>query len=292
MAILLWPPSSWGDSSDVELDRWLPSLAIRSYIISQSTEGSLLSNQRPQDAPGSPLSGDGRLADPGMGVAIEVMTPALVRLPGSPRAFLHGGASYTFASKLTLVQEGAPGELVETPVDPFDPANPSPQTQSEPPQTVIGQGTRTSAETGPLSISAGAGIAFSFDIAGRRVRLKPSFEYFREEVEGTGLMQNVSGQRISVDGVVVTPFDYTILSGKKKKTLHGLGGGLEIEMDAARAGPIALSIFADTQFYSLLGNRSLEFSSTDGVNSTDWSVTVDRLMYRAGVGLRFRYLPE
>jgi len=111
-------------------------------------------------------------------------------------------------------------------------------------------------------------------------------------VEGMGLMQNVSGQRISVDGVVVTPFDYTILSGKKKKTLHGLGGGLEIEMDAARAGPIALSIFADTQLYSLLGNRSLEFSSSEGVNSTDWSVTVDRLMYRAGVGLRFRYLPE
>ena len=157
---------------------------------------------------------------------------------------------------------------------------------------MVGQGTRTSAETQPLAISAGAGVAFSFDIGERRVRLKPSFEYVREQIEGTGEMRNVSGTRESVDGVVQVPFDKTLLFGSRKKTLHGLGGGLEIEMDAAKVGAFDLSIFAGAQVYRLLGDRSFEFASSEGTNTTSWSVTVDRLLYQAGVGLRFRYLPK
>jgi len=285
LLVLSWSAGVRAEPSTDEIERWVPAFAIENHIVSQRAEGFLQSSQRPPDAPGSPMSGVGRLADPSMGLSFELMTPGLLNIPGRPRAFLHGGASYTFASTVPLVQEGAPGELIETPVDPEG-------TQSEPPATVIGQGTRTSAEIQPLAISAGAGVAFSFDIGARRVRLKPSFEYVREQIEGSGEMLNVSGTRESLDGVVQVPFDKTRLFGSRKKTLHGLGGGLEIEMDAAQAGPFDLSIFAGARVYGLLGDRSFEFASREGDNTTSWSVTADRLLYQAGVGLRFRYLPR
>ena len=49
-----------------------------------------------------------------------------------------------------------------------------------------GIGSETTAEVQPMVIAAGAGIAFSFDLFGRRVRIKPSAEYLREEIDFTG----------------------------------------------------------------------------------------------------------
>jgi hypothetical protein len=290
-AILTGPAASQGESSSEESQRWVPAFAIQSHLISQQAEGSLQSSQRPPDTPGSVTSDDGWLVDPSIGLSFELSTPQFAEVFGRPRAFAHAGASYTIGSAVTLAQEGAPGEFVEPPVDPLQDFRPD-LVQLLEAKTVTGQGTRNRAETQPLVISAGAGIAFSFDLRGRRVRLKPSLEYIREDIEGSGEMRNAAGTRSSVGGVVVVPFEYTVLSSSQKKTLHGLGGGLEIEMDATRAGDFLLSIFASGQVYSRLGDRSLAFTRSDGTHTASWSVEMDRVLYRGGVGLRFRYLPE
>jgi len=290
-SILTGAATSRAESSSEESQRWVPAFAIQSHLISQRAKGSLESSQRPPDAPGSVTSDDGWLVDPSIGLSFELSTPQFAEVFGRPRAFAHAGASYAIGSTLTLAQEGAPGEFVEPPIDPLDPTRPD-LVQRITAEAVAGQGTRNRAEIQPLVISAGAGVAFSFDLRGRQVRLKPSLEYIREDIEGSGEMRNAAGIRSSVGGVVVVPFEYTVLSSSQKKTLHGLGGGLEIEMDATRAGAFLISIFAGGQVYSRLGDRSLEFSSSDGTHTASWSVEMDRTLYRGGVGLRFRYLPE
>ena len=247
-AILTGPAASQGESSGEESQRWVPAFAIQSHLISQRAKGSLESSQRPPDAPGSVTSDDGWLVDPSIGLSFELSTPQFAEVFGRPRAFAHAGASYAIGSTLTLAQEGAPGEFVEPPIDPTRPD----LVQRITAEAVAGQGTRNRAEIQPLVISAGAGVAFSFDLRGRRVRLKPSLEYIREDIEGSGEMRNAAGIRSSVGGVVVVPFEYTVLSSSQKKTLHGLGGGLEIEMDATRAGAFLISIFAGGQVYVLV----------------------------------------
>lgn len=291
IACLPWPTASRGDSPKQSFERWVPSFAIRSDIISQLSDGTVQSNLRPPDDPGSVTSGDERLVDPSIGLSIELQTPSLADVLGQPSAFVHAGASYFVGSRVTVAQEGAPGEFIEPPVDPLDPSRPNLEQQVSA-QAVSGQGSRVSAELQPLVVSAGAGIALTFRIWERQIRLKPSFEYIREEIEASGTMRNAAGVRRSVGGVVETPFDYTVLSGSKKKEMHGIGGGLSVELDAARIGALQLSIFADAQVYSLLGGRKVEFSREEGGNSANWSVTLDRTLYRGGVGLRFRYLPE
>jgi hypothetical protein len=212
--------------------------------------------------------------------------------------------------------------------------------------SIEGQGASTTATVNTLVVSAGFGPAFTVPVGERRLRIKPSFEYFREEIEVTGLVTRAirtnSGRTTSpcqyylgafpstlqslhcnpdqpnvpntVRAQFVTPT--TELSEKKTKTYYGIGPGLEVEMDTARAGPFMLAVFLSGQAYRMLGDREIEFEATTTLSdpavnpspvpansacgptpgqctvSTKWTFHPHAWTYRGGVGVRFRWLPE
>jgi hypothetical protein len=161
---------------------------------------------------------------------------------------------------------------------------------------VGGQGSSTTAEVKPLLLSAGAGVAFTLEPWERRLRIKPSVEYLREEIEVTGVVHRAEDTTPPPIPGDTTADRFIEMQGSGQKTYHGIGPGLEVELDTARAGPFMLTIFVSGAAYKILGDREVSFtdSFTDefGTETAAWSFEKPAWSYRAGVGLRFRWLPK
>ena len=68
---------------------------------------------------------------------------------------------------------------------------------------------------------------------------------------------------------------------------------LELEVDAARLGPFVSSVYLMGRGYRLLGDIDSSFSATNEFGETaSWTFRPDRWVWRAGVGIRFHWLPE
>jgi hypothetical protein len=189
-------------------------------------------------------------------------------------------------------------------------------------------------------------VAFTFELLGRRLRLKPSLEYQRRKisVEWTAnralLSQQQGSRRAIADGGSIPPvFNIIQLAAQDELVVHGLGPGLELEMDTWQVGPVMLSLYLSGQAYRVLGDGVLraqgdittECGATDGSNlallcqqTNDWDVNflgievsrqrfpdndelsglgvndvfgdfgfeIDPWSIQAGVGLRFRGVPD
>jgi hypothetical protein len=302
-----------------ETERWVPSFSLFSGVLVQNADGELASGPIRGDCALSPrsldtlhcerqirptasididpddpvvppvefvtISGGDRMVTPFVGGSLELMTPGLTSLPGRPRLFVHGDAAASFSATRDVAKEGVP--------DAFEVAEGS-QFTSE--ATVLGQGSTTSAQVMPLVISAGAGVAFTLEAWERRIRIKPSVEYVREEIEVEGIVKRAVQTRYTPapradefpDG-----FRLIELSGREKRVFHGIGPGLEVEMDTLRAGPFMLAVYVSGNAYAFLGDREVEFSDTneDG-ESAAWHFEKDEWAFRGFVGLRFRWVPE
>jgi hypothetical protein len=298
-----------------EAERWVPSFSLFSGVLVQNAEGDLASSRilgecadpppgtRPPDPahceqqvrptappsdvplPSVTISGDDRMVTPFVGGSLELMTPGLTYIPGRPRLFVHGDAAASFSATRDVAKEGVPDTFAVT--EGVDFAKES---------TVLGQGSTTSAEVMPLVISAGAGVAFTLEAWERRIRIKPSVEYVREEIEVEGVVKRVVQTRYRPspraedfpDG-----FRRIELSGREKQVFHGVGPGLEVEMDTLRAGPFMLAVYLAGTAHRFLGDLEVEFSDTneDG-ESADWHFEKNDWAFRGFVGLRFRWVPE
>jgi hypothetical protein len=289
-----------------ESELWVPSLAITSGILVEDAEASVASTLRAnEDPPFFDGSGADTLIGPLVSGSLELMAPAWGDHWGRPRLFAHAGAGGNFAFERDVAKEGAPGTL-ELP----DSGLLVPPVGE--PGVVSGQGSTTSVQPRHLLLSAGGGIAFSFDAWGRRFRIKPSAEYLREEVEVTGV---VSGATIDDPGVLARPngnppipgrpptFNFFNGSGSERQVFHGIGPGLEAEVDVARNGPLIVSVLVSGGAYRILGDRTVEFSAPlvqTGSGSTivspphtaTWKYKKDPWSYRAHVGIRLRWAPD
>lgn len=335
-----------------ETQRWVPAFALFSGVFGQQAEGSVQSGtvsfqrtSRPiRNVPGvtcppaptplptgwqcpplprepaplvttpvtnliRPSAADHDLfVTPFVGLSIEMMTPGFQEVPGRPRLFLHHDASLAFSATRYLAKQGVPGPFVFP--DPVPPGTAEGQ--------VDGQGSATQGEVKTLTVSAGVGPAFTIDVWERRLRIKPSFEYFREEIEVTGVVRRVlqtdSGRQVINNNQVVFPTipDYPVVptgffplvvQGSETKTFHGIGPGLEVELDTARAGPFMLSVFTAGQAYRMLGDRDIEIDASTTLTDPAFTPNPQTVTaqfdfhkhawtYRGGVGLRFRWLPE
>jgi hypothetical protein len=245
-----------------------------------------------------PASGNNLILTPTVGASLELMSPGLQETPGRPRLFVHGDASLAFGTERSFGREGSP-EGATFPKQPrFDEVQ------------VKGVGSITEAEMKTLLISGGAGVAFTFDAWERRLRIKPSVEYMREEIEVRGrLIRSFRQNTGSQFPQPITPSVYlpTIeLTSDDTLTTYGIGPGLELEMDAARAGPFMLSVFVGGQAYRMLGDRDVNLMDSAMVDVPDdnpstpatqevsakWEFHKHAWSYRGGLGLRFRWLPE
>jgi hypothetical protein len=255
-----------------ESRRWVPSLALTSGMLVGGARGEVASTVRPS------AIGSQSLISPWLGGSLEIMTPGWEPLGGRTRFFVHGGLAGNVGFERDLAKEGAPDTFVAPTIPAFgDEA------------LVRGQGSVIRAEPTDFQASAGIGFSITIDTKWRRIRVKPSFEYLVEEIEISGLVH-----RATSDDPAIPSFNFFAISGAEEKYFHSIGPGLEVEADIARKGPLLLALTVSGGAYHILGDRNVEFSSTDatGAESAAWRYRRDAWTYRFHVGLRFRWAPD
>jgi len=288
-----------------ESTRWVPSLALGFDTLTQKasgriTTGDVMGPPLPQGCNGqggnlcqfSPRalrpdsSGSDTDVAPLVTASIELMTPRLFERALKPRLFAHADVSSTFGFDRNLAGEAAPSRFAA----PRFFQNRQDIDEAE----VIGQGTRAEAKLGRWLVSGGGGVAFSFDLFGRRLRLKPSFEYLRQRIELTGRLHRAVKLRQQVQNVRnLDDFRLLVLRTSTSQIQHGIGPGLELEVDTLRAGPFLLSAYAAGRGYYLLGDLDETLTATNEFGeSATFHFDRERWMWRGGVGIRFRLLPE
>lgn len=273
-----------GAAEGDEISRFVPSISVFSGVVGQDGSATVQSNVRPAPPDtGELITGDKTFVSPFVGGEAELMLPGLTMLPFSPRAFVRGGAQGNFGFKRDVAKEGSPGEFV------FPALSPGTRIQES---FVLGQGSTTSAKPDALQVTAGAGVAFTVDVAERRLRIKPSVEYLREEMKVAGTVHRAQ----ALVGFPTTPEQFRLieLTGSGSKVYHGLGPGLEVEMDAARAGPVMLTVLGAGRAYRFLNDdRSVTFTTTNELGDTaTWSFKKNLWAFLGSVGLRFRWVGE
>jgi hypothetical protein len=271
---------------DSEANQWIPAVSVFSGVIGQTSDGTGDSSAR------GFFEGEAFGLFPYVGLGTELTTPVLGDVAGQPRLFFRGDVALSFDAEQRLVEEGDPGAVKIPVVDPDGPG-PQPPREDLPLGAISGLGSATTAEVEPWVFSAGVGIAFSIQVQERSVRVKPSLEYRTERTKYTALISDAE----SLAGTDVCPCRTAELSAGKRETYHGIGPGLEIEMDAVRTGPIMLTVFISGQAYRILGDRTTHIGVAgtydDGTPlGAEATATRDAWSYRGGIGLRFRWLPE
>jgi hypothetical protein len=162
--------------------------------------------------------------------------------------------------------------------------------------TVRGQGSRAKAQVKRLVLSGGGGVAFSLDLFERRIRIKPSFEYLREEIDLIGSVRRVVKLTQTVNPRQPQPLDgfrQVVLATSGEQTLEAIGPGLEIEADTLRLGPFLLSVYAAGRGYHFLEKLDETLTATNEFGeSATWTFEGESWAWRGGVGLRFRLISE
>jgi hypothetical protein len=78
--------------------------------------------------------------------------------------------------------------------------------------------------------------------------------------DGFGVENFLGGERLDVrrgPGI-----RRVTLVGNGDRTFHGLGPGLELELEVGRFGPLGVSVFAGADAYRILGERKISFSDS------------------------------
>jgi len=330
LCLLPAPALAAGDPDD-ELDRWVPALSTSIQILGQQASGSVESS----DVLGTPLTTGGCLIffppppelngtfcdqtgpiqdrpqpelfpatsshDTGVGMVFglsaELMSPRLLDSLLSPRVFAHADTSLVLAFERNLAGERSPGGFKLPESGPV-------QTPAE--LAIRGQGSRAKSEVQPLLISAGIGVAFTKVILDRTLRIKPSFEYMWQEQKLIGIGHRAVKLEEDFDDSDDATFDdfrLVALDRTETEDQHGLGIGLEIEMDSGRLGPFMLSPFIWGRGYRVVGDIDYTFTvvneDPDGMDpgtgereSVTYEFEFEPWVWRAGIGVRFRFVPE
>jgi hypothetical protein len=252
-------------------DRWAPGLVIRSGVVILSGSAFAQSNF----GGGAPLrprtTGRQTQVWPMLGGDLEIMTPAVSLIPGAPRFFARGGASYSFAGDKDVAKEGNPRN--------FEPPIPTQAT------LVNGRGSSTNIEMKSPVWDAGLGVAFEFEAWDRPVRLRASVEYMRQRIKLRGKVHEAR----DIFGSVA------LFSLRETTTddFDAVGGGLGLEFDVLRAGPIMTSVLSSGRFYHYVGGRVIRTDQTGPLGTSAlWRYKLDPWAYRLHVGVRFRWQPE
>lgn len=300
VAVLLCvlPRASSSSERRDELDRWVPSVQLLAGLVAQNADAYLETGPvlQPFDTgvnppvrqpiePDSPGHGADRMMMPFVGGGLEIMTPRLVESFWSPRLFAHADAAFQFGPARDMVKLGSPGEMAPPPGVPFPFEH-----------IFVGQGSTSNVGPESLLVFAGGGVAFTFNPYDRRLRLKTSVEYIREEITLTGLVNRVVTVQAGLAGD--TGMRFIELRASETKVFHGVGPGIELELDTRRAGPFMLSVFVNTSAYAMLGDREIRISANneDPAGNPDetaeWWMRKNSWSIRGALGLRFRWVPE
>ncbi len=311
-------------------DRWVPSLAIISGVAwseqtasSNSTLIQGVSNPMPACVPNdtraecrnlvlpadiASVDGDDRAVAPFVGATVELMTPALP-IPLRPRLFVSAEMVGVFATERDVALQGNTGCLSGPTIDAPCAADHNPAANPFGEDSLVGQGTRTTAQIGNYMFGVNLGAAFPVQLGKRQLRIKPSVGWINYQVEAKGKFvkgycyglnpPNIRTQCVDSTALMNTGFlrDFTY-SGTANKRFNGIGPGLDVEMDTGHFGPIGSAIFVGARAYYIIGDRKISFTGSQTANdvlgmdtaTTDFEVEVDPWMFRAHLGMRFQWL--
>ncbi|HEY8153574.1 MAG TPA: hypothetical protein VII72_05540 [Myxococcota bacterium] len=300
------------DGGQAGEDRWVPSFSITGGALIQNQDGFVDSFQF-EDGGTTPVAlqgvvdGNDLNVAPFVGMNLEVMSPA-IPIPTRPRVFLGGEFLPTFATERRVALDKDPGclkgplpdapciqDIVGIPISPI------------PEDALVGEGSKTTAEFDLLVFGANLGVSFPARIGKRQLRIKPSFGWINYKVKATGLVSDgdcnpdTRCTPISPNPPTVQPgfLRETTLEGSDSLYFNGIGPGLDVEMDVGRYyGWLGVSLFLGGRAYRTLGDRTIEFGTSQAVVDqlgsdvafANWEVEVDPWMYRAHVGIRFQWL--
>jgi len=290
-------------------DSWIPSLAITSGVTIQDHKGLvdsvLFEGMDPTPIPlRGFVNGSDTAVSPFVGGALEVMAPALP-IPTRPRVFLSGEIIPTFATSRDLALEGDPG-CVRGP-QPDDPCArnevPGERRRGFGEDDANGQGSETTAEIDTLVFGANLGVAFPLQFGKRQLRIKPYIAWINYKVEANGLVVDAEcDPENRCTDVRISPgfLREATLRGSGSQRFNGIGPGLDVEMDAARYGPLGVSLFIGGRAYAIVDDRTISFDATQSFDdqigmdtaAARFEVKVDSWIYRAHVGVRFHWLGD
>jgi len=283
-------PSVVMAADDDELDRWIPggSFFTMGLVQDRDATTSTESGTRGRnngDSLGFPWT---------IGGSLELLTPTLPGfedVAGRPRFFVHGDIAYGMDSEDPVVSEGDPGDA---PVQDLPPPGA--------PAAYRNQGSSVRAEAKPLVLSGGLGLAFDFEAWDRKFRVRPTLEWLYQRdtmkialgaVENEGTGNNLCG-----------PCRTTFIKQQTEKGFHSIGPGIDIDVEAARAGNFLVTFFTSGRIYSIVGDRKAQLNATGSWTNDDGSPTTapdetfyteykrERWHYRFGMGIRFMWMPE
>ncbi|MFK7898126.1 MAG: hypothetical protein AB8G23_20005 [Myxococcota bacterium] len=276
-------------------DRWLPGFSLEGGIRALSTESSVDSAQRGR------FKNDARPVFAYIGGAIHLATPVLYqplaqregRESFAPEIRLFGrfGAATSFDGRFRTVTEGSPGGLIIPLLD----NDGDGMADAEPPvAAIIGQGSSTGSTSEPLILSASFGADLAFDVRGRRLHIKPSLEWIRQEDEVVGVL----GFAEAIDGdPIQCPCRTAFVRVSDREAFNGIGPGLEVELEASRLQDFLMTFYVGAKaFYSLeteiVLNGSAPFSDASGIAEIRSTYERDRWDYQVSTGFRLHWLPE
>jgi hypothetical protein len=275
--------------------RWVPSLSLEAGVLGQDLKAVVQSGQRED----TPQDGDTRTVFPTLGARIALATPSLVDLsgvmegPSTLRLYAHGGISYSIDKVTSITREGTVGPFKSRAAGGVDQGLDS----NELAEVFSGQGAEVSSETQPLLLTAGLGVDFAFTIFDRLLHLKPSVEYRREELDYSAFASDVLPNGTNPNPGRC-PCAGLRLRADEHQISHGIGPGLELELEAVRAEDFLLSIYAVAIGYRNLGELTQRWTKTgtydDGVTPGDVTgkVEIPDWSVRLGVGVRVSWLPS
>jgi hypothetical protein len=283
LVLLALPASADRDAASTdETERWVPAVGLFWGLFGQDARATVASGSLTGSSPPEPVRpsavGQESLLTPFIGGSFELMTPSLFDRYGRPRIFAHIDATAALGFTFDVAREGTAGAL-----QPPEPGLPE--------FAIGGQRSATSAEVDTLVVTAGFGLAFTLDAGGRRFRIKPSFEYLREKI----IVSGVVNRAVFVDPI---PTDVRLirLHDQTTKTYQSIGPGLELELDAARFAPFTMSTFISGQAYALLDSSGVVLTDTYtdayGTESAIWRFQPNDWVFRGAMGIRFRWLPD
>jgi hypothetical protein len=267
-------------------DRWVPALGLHIGLRSQDGSASTRTSDvlgpafdpGPQRVrPGS--NGEAALLGATFLASLEVTTPSL-KMTGAPALFAHVGIGGVLGSTDNIAREGSPDELAPPPnSNLFDEID------------ILGQGSEAQVQVQSLIVRAGAGLSITVPLENRTLRIKPSIEYIREEIQLTGLTHRAVGQVAPLRNF--SEARLIMLRDEDTKEFHGIGPGIEFETDAIRANDFVWTFFAGGQAYYFPGDLEIDLSdSNEFAESASWSYEKEEWGFHVGVGMRFRWLPQ
>jgi len=326
--LALTAPAASGEA----FDRWIPGVAIMGGVTIENAAATVQGASRPGAPPlpytpstrcvtpcisgykgGSAASSD-LMVSPYVGASFELLTPGVAWRDSEVRVFVHGDVLPGFPFDRTIAKVGAPGPFDFPKNDPPPVADGRPWvTYSE--EQVLGRGAATRVELDSVVFGAGLGVSFSFEAGGRRWSIKPSIEWTHFEVNFSGEFNEVRLEYATLDpdtpGTIrnCRPYDLTNcrtnvldsvrMSDAVTRSYNGIGPGIELEIEAARTGDFLFSVFLGGAAHRILEKRSVQLSASQPSTvepqapyTASWTASLDPWFYRAGVGLRIRWLPE